>query len=294
MVSLIICSRNGNISLEQNINIQNTIGVEYELIVIDNSKNKHSITSVYNEGEKKAKYPYLCFMHDDILFHTNNWGKNVIQHFQDSKVGLIGTIGSHFMPKTPIGWYQSKVTSGGGIQRIINHDGYNLETHKDLTYLKDKLSIEAVVVDGLWFCVPKSLFKLVAFDENTFKGFHCYDLDICLQLRRVGYKILIISDIEIEHFSYGSFTEEWVKNSKLFFEKWKDQLPQVAGVNLSLEEMKAREDIVSETFLWMSAYAQCHAELNNVRKSMAYRLGKFILKPFSSFKKVTLKRINIK
>ena len=292
MISIIICSRNTHVSSELNNNIQNTIGVEYELIVIDNSKNRHSISSAYNEGEKQAKFPYLCFMHDDILFHTTDWGKKVIHHFQDTKVGLIGTIGSHFMPKTPIGWYQSKVTSGGGIQRVFENDGYSFESQMDLTYLQNKLSIEAVVVDGLWFCIPKSLFRLVTFDENTFKEFHCYDLDICLQIREVGYQILIISDIVIEHFSLGSFTEAWVKNSVLFFKKWKDQLPQVAGVDLSVEEMKAREDIVAETFLWMSAYAQCRAELNNVRDSKAYRLGKFILKPFSRLRSFIAKRTN--
>jgi len=280
MISIILCSRNAHITSELNNNIQNTIGVEYELIVVDNSKNKYSIFSAYNEGVKRAKFPFLCFMHDDILFHTSDWGRKVINHFQNTKVGLIGTMGSHFMPKTPIGWYQSRVTSGGGLQRVFKNGKYSVEKQMDLIYLKDKLSIEGVVVDGLWFCIPKSMFSLVSFDELTFKGFHCYDLDICLQIRNAGFQVYIISDILIEHFSSGSFTTDWVKNTVLFFEKWKDQLPQVAGVELSSEEMTVRNDLVAETFIWMEAYIQCKTELESVRRSKAYRIGKYVIMPF--------------
>ena len=55
MLSLIICSRHSDISDKLKDNIQKTIIAEYELIVIDNSKNKYSIFSAYNEGVKKAR-----------------------------------------------------------------------------------------------------------------------------------------------------------------------------------------------------------------------------------------------
>ena len=41
MITLIICSRNSDISNELKRNIAITIGVEYELVVIDNSKNDY-------------------------------------------------------------------------------------------------------------------------------------------------------------------------------------------------------------------------------------------------------------
>lgn len=74
MISLIICSRTPTISEELSTNIAETIGCEYELVVIDNSKNEFSIFSAYNEGVKRSNGDVLCFMHDDILFRTLNWG----------------------------------------------------------------------------------------------------------------------------------------------------------------------------------------------------------------------------
>lgn len=280
MISLIICSRRPDIPQLLKDNISETIGVEYELVVIDNSKNQYSIFQAYNEGVRRSQYPYLCFMHDDVLYHTQDWGKNVVEHFQDEKVGLIGTFGTHFLPKTPSGWYQSKVVSGGGLISISKNGVIELECVGDYTHFNDQLSIEAVAVDGLWFCAPKSIFSEVSFDEINFKGFHCYDLDICLQIRKAGFQVRIISDILLDHTtSTGKFPVEWVKNTLLLFNKWKEELPQVVGVDLSTIEMKAREDMVGEVFLWMSAYAHNSDELENVRNSKAYRLGKFILKP---------------
>ena len=77
MLSLIICSRTPRISEELEKNIAETIGCEYELVVIDNSKNKYSIFSAYNEGVRRSKGDVLCFMHDDILYKTNGWGTKV-------------------------------------------------------------------------------------------------------------------------------------------------------------------------------------------------------------------------
>ncbi len=69
MISLIICSRKSDISNSLKENIERTIGTDYELIVIDNSTNKYSIFSAYNEGVRRSKGDILCFMHEDILYH---------------------------------------------------------------------------------------------------------------------------------------------------------------------------------------------------------------------------------
>ena len=70
MLSLIICSRNSDISATLKKNIETTIGINYELIVINNSLNHYSIFEAYNQGIRKSKYQFLCFMHEDILYHT--------------------------------------------------------------------------------------------------------------------------------------------------------------------------------------------------------------------------------
>jgi hypothetical protein len=221
MISIIICSRHTNISEELKVHIQATIGVEYELIVIDNSENKYSIFSAYNEGVRRAKYPYLCFMHEDILYHTYGWGKKVIEHFKNPKVGIIGVAGSHYLPKLPGSHWSTGITSYNILHSTegkIHFDSWRLIDNEES-------SIKAVLVDGVWFCIPKTVMTQIRFDELTFNGFHAYDSDICLQIKQLNFEVRIVFDIKIEHFSLGKRDQEWLKAIFILFHKWKGELP---------------------------------------------------------------------
>jgi Glycosyltransferase like family len=104
MLSIIICSRNRTLSQELINNINDSIGVDYEIISVDNSENKYSIFEAYNLGITKSKYPYLCFIHEDVFFHSNNWGVNVVAHLQDKKTGILGIAGGDLVTKVPASW----------------------------------------------------------------------------------------------------------------------------------------------------------------------------------------------
>lgn len=236
MISLIICSKSKDISHELKRNIEETIGVEYELIVVDNSENYYTIFSAYNEGVRRAKYSYLCFMHEDILYHTFDWGKKVINHFINEMVGLIGVIGGHYLPDTPSTWFSTEFCSGKIIQGHKDRDGIYKVFEDKRQILNSDLSIEAVAVDGLWFCVPKHLFDIISFDNYTFKGWHGYDIDICMQIIQIGYDIRVVNDILIEHSSYGNSDKNLYRAMKLFHTKWKNTLPLIRGIDISDEE----------------------------------------------------------
>ena len=105
MVSIVICNRGNRISPVLEKNISETIGIEYEVVCIDNSKNQYNIFQAYNIGVAKARYPLICFMHDDILYHTIDWGKKLLQHFQDPSVGMVGIAGPTYISKFPGIWW---------------------------------------------------------------------------------------------------------------------------------------------------------------------------------------------
>ena len=74
MISIVICSISPERLRQVIQNIQGTIGVEYEIIAIDNREKNWPIARVYNEGAYRAQYPYLFFVHEDVKFHSRNWG----------------------------------------------------------------------------------------------------------------------------------------------------------------------------------------------------------------------------
>jgi GT2 family glycosyltransferase len=213
MISIIICSRTASISDELTQNIDQTIGIPYELVIIDNSENLYSIFSAYNEGVKRSKYEVLCFMHDDIIFKTNDWGIKVMNRFNSPKLGAVGVAGSPYYAILPGAWW-----SGGYICQSVYGE-------QELAYQsKQDNALPVVVLDGLWFCVRKSLFSMIRFDDTTFSGFHYYDMDISLQIQQNGYKLLNVYDISIQH-SSGKLDTIWLNNALILQTKWENNLP---------------------------------------------------------------------
>jgi GT2 family glycosyltransferase len=217
MLSIIICSKQADISDSLKSNIKETIGVPYELIVIDNSRNEYSIFEAYNEGVKKASYQFLCFMHEDVWYHSPDWGKSVINHLSDTKIGLIGLAGAYYLLSTPSCWSSAKHL----YMNVIQGNPIN-QTTKYCNVFEDK---EVISVDGFWFCSRKDVFKNVSFDTLTYSGFHFYDMDISLQIHKKGYQIYVIADIIVEHQSNGSQNSQWIESAYIFYNKWEGQLP---------------------------------------------------------------------
>ena len=109
MISIIISSYRADKFSVLEQNIKETIGVEYEIIKIHNP-GKMGICEAYNRGAAQAKFPYLCFLHEDVEFRTNKWGENLLTHFDaDANAGVIGIAGSIFKCKMVSSWWQPEV-----------------------------------------------------------------------------------------------------------------------------------------------------------------------------------------
>lgn len=213
MISIVICTRANDINEVLKANIQNTIGVPYELILIDNSKSELSIFSAYNKGAALSKYDIVCFMHDDISYQSNDWGTIVAGQLHKSNVGAVGVAGAPYFSTLPGAWW-----SGGLICQHVSG-----ETEYAYAPIQD-YALPVVVLDGLWFCIKKKLFTQISFDENRFSGFHFYDVDISLQIKHLGYEILSLYNITMSH-SPGKLDVVWLQNALILQKKWEKQLP---------------------------------------------------------------------
>lgn len=220
MLSIIICSRTQTISNDLFNNIKNTIGYEYELIIIDNSENKYSIFEAYNLGIGKSKGKYLCFIHDDILFHSQNWGGFVNRIFSENpKAGLLGIAGSKVKTKMPSGWW--KCPDEFKEINIIQHHS-NKEIEKWEYGFKGTSISEVVAIDGVFMVMRKNC---NLFFNTTLKGFHNYDLNISFECKKRGYDIFVSNEILIEHFSNGVINDSWFESASKIHHIYRDLLP---------------------------------------------------------------------
>ncbi|MCD9575267.1 glycosyltransferase [Flavobacterium soyae] len=234
MISIIICSRSTQIDPIFFNNITETVDSAYELIIIDNSENKHSIFEAYNLGIKKSKGTYLCFIHDDIRFHTKGWGKAVISIFQsDAEIGLIGIAGTKVKGKMISGWWDCPEEYR--VMNIMQHLNSGKTEHWNMGW-RDNSVEEVVAVDGVFMAMPKK--EKISFSEK-FKGFHNYDLDISFKVKKCGKKIVVTNQILLEHFSEGQVDANWVKSTLKIHNYYNKILPLTVENNLSKDELES-------------------------------------------------------
>lgn len=79
------------------------------------------------------------------------------------------------------------------------------------------------LVDGVFFSVCKSRLKK-NFDE-TYVGFHFYDVTFCVANYLAGVKVGVHTDIKINHMSIGMTNAEWEENRIVFASEYKPFLP---------------------------------------------------------------------
>lgn len=221
MISIIICSAQKNLRDAVTLNIKETIGIGHEIIIIENELQRLSISTVYNIGASKAKFPYLCFVHEDIKFHTESWGEILIKNFLETQARLIGFVGSTIKTKYPSSVY----ITGSPYNRQ-----YHLQRWPDKSVTKSHLNpnqefySEVCVLDGLFIASTKKAWEETKFSEDYLKGFHGYDIDFSLKNFFLG-KNIVIYNILIEHFSLGSFSKEWVDTQIELINLWESKLP---------------------------------------------------------------------
>ena len=205
-------------------------------------------------------------MHEDILYHSKNWGKEVYKRFEDESIGMIGVLGTQYMPDTPSAWWWTGCRVGSVLQSVNNILGANN------TYINGdpvNSDVDAVVVDGLWFCIRKELFERIQFDEITFDSFHCYDHDICMQVISQGKRIIIAHNIKIEHASLGNVGNDFLVQLHAFYNKWKHVLPVTRGVQIDTIGQDRMKNIIKMLY-------DKNVELIYIRNSKRYQLAQFL------------------
>lgn len=252
-------------------NVKCKIGVVYEIIPIENP-GLMGLCEAYNKGIEKVQYPYVCFCHDDILIDTDNWGQEVIGIFgENNNLGLLGVAGGSYKPWTPSSWFfpgDEKYAK----MNVTQVYPLNNEITKCYKNPNNNILDNVTVLDGCWFCTRTSIAKEFLFDQETFRSYHCYDIDYSLQVAQ-KYQNMVTLGIELEHYSYGSFTSEWLEESFKLYNKWKKKLPYYTG-DVSADEISQNE---FNTFCFILARVEKH-------KKCAFQL----LKLLYSFKLISL------
>jgi len=291
MISVVICSINPELLSQVQQNISATIGVEYELLVWDNRVDKKGICGVYNQMAKQARYEYILFLHEDILFATNGWGREIRNIFEyHPEIGVIGLGGSKYKSKAFSGWYTALKNCDclQIVHRFDHGDRPELLKPPTATNLE-----EVVCLDGVFICCRKSVWEKRPFNESLLPGFHFYDIDFSLGAATFC-KVVVTFDIILVHITAhgGDFGDKWVETAIKFHKAYKKELPAVR----SLKAPKYFERSITITWLdvlknqrvsWRNKWRWIRLQGLHLKPGLYYSVMKFLF-----YRPLGLKRIH--
>lgn len=198
--------------------IDDTIGVRHKVVCYPNF-NQYSLAQVYNDAIKNHSVDNCIFVmcHNDITIKTKNWGKLLLSKFNTTKYDIIGVAGSTYLPASGM-WWEDRTKMCG----IVEHT--NGITTWISQYSPEILTVkEVVLIDGLFMAFnPETIIH--NFDE-TYTGFHFYDLSFCVPNYLDGCNIGVTTVIRILHQSVGETNQMWENNRIQFANQYADELP---------------------------------------------------------------------
>lgn len=229
-ISIIVCSIDPVLCENLKNCIAETIGVDFEFIAFDNRQEKYGICKVYNHCAKKAVYPYLCFIHEDIKITTKGWGETLIKFAESTpNCGVIGIAGGTVAYKNFLGWADGRIDNEARYRYWDTYnDGAVPKAQGELVYKNCNPNnadfTKIVTLDGCFLFIAKNVYAQKPFDENTFTQFHFYDADFTLGIALVKQNYVCYK-IDVYHFSKGTYKEDYFKASQKFQIKWRNILP---------------------------------------------------------------------
>ena len=218
-----------------NKSIKNSIGLskdEFDIFTVYNTGNI-SLTKAYNlmwnkvANHNNLNDSLIVFIHHDIHFKSNGWGKNLLNIFNTNDVNILGIAGTDTLNNHCAWWLdKNQQFDKNNLWGKVWHTDGKKEWKSDFTTVNKKCQkVQPVVaIDGVFMaCDPETTLQ---FDEQ-FEGFHFYDISWCLKNITQDKKIVVTETLQITHDSGGAIGPEWEASRLKLCDLYKSQLPQI-------------------------------------------------------------------
>lgn len=191
---------------------------KYVEVIEKVNNGEKSLSQVYNEIIEESQSDIVILCHDDIYFDTNAWYSKILRNFEKNDYGILGVAGTPHLHESGKWWEERRKMVG-----IVNHDSGGKKWESKYSPSFGNEIREVAIVDGLFIVLHKKRIKK-PFNES-FPGFHFYDLPFCVDNYLEGVKIGVFTNIRVTHKSIGQTNEQWEDNRLQFVKTYKKNLP---------------------------------------------------------------------
>ncbi len=237
MIDIIIVNWNTENLIRECINSinQNSDGLISQIIVVDNDSSDSSDVAIEgmskvkliklqenlgfakacNIGSGYSKSKYLLFLNPDTLIYPGVFARvfAFMEHNDNSRVGICGVQQinrdgdvSRHSATLPTLYNFIYLTLG------LNHIFPKLGHVMKYWHHKDSRQVDHVI--GSFYFIRRKIFdKVQGFDERFFM--YLEDLDLSCRVKKMGWQIMYLSDVNIKHYAGGS--SQKLKARRLFY-----------------------------------------------------------------------------
>ncbi len=180
-IAFISCVNNDlyyNESLEYIKNLTIPDGYEIEVIKITNAD---YMTKSYNQAMHKSDAKYKIYMHQDVFIVNKNFISDVLEIFENKKIGLIGMVGCVNIP-SKANWFDNGLWTDGTVYIC---DGNQACEWKYSDFQKPYKSVSAV--DAMLMATQYD----VEWREDIFTGWDLYDISQSIEFKKSGYQVVV-------------------------------------------------------------------------------------------------------
>jgi tetratricopeptide (TPR) repeat protein len=169
-------------------------GVPHEIVAIHDAR---SLCEGYNRALRQARGEWIVFSHDDIEVLADDFAARLARHLTSHQlVGVCGTSRLTGGTWHAAGWphlrglVAHRYPDSGRFRVMV------LDAEADV-------STDVQALDGLFFAARREVVERIRFDEQTFDGFHLYDLDFSFAAHLAGFDVAVCHDIPMIHYTYA-------------------------------------------------------------------------------------------
>jgi GT2 family glycosyltransferase len=217
MVSVVMCSNNPEKFEPAKAMYRRLLaGGPFEIIAI---RDVTGLAEGYNRGVATAQGSILIFVHDDVEFLANDFRSKLLGHLEHCDVlGVQGTTRLRDGQLTGAG----PPYSYG--QVAVPNPTYPECYDVQFWSVQGRRSDGMQALDGLFICAKRHVAESIRFDQETFCGFHLYDLDFTFRAHLAGYSISVANDLYPVHRSHGDKGQHWKDDKERFEKKFSGRL----------------------------------------------------------------------
>jgi GT2 family glycosyltransferase len=194
-----------------------------------------SLFTTYNmildEAAELEDLECLILLHQDAEIVDPNLLQTVRETLENEDVALVGCGGAVGVQN--ISWWEGSVTWAGFTTKFDEMGGgeipglsWNPEETPSYAHTG-----EVETIDGFVIAMSPWAVKNLRFDESLGSKLHGYDLDLCLQARAAGKKVMTADFRVVHHHSLDLIgdVDGWVAAHMKIAEKWDDSLRNGSG-----------------------------------------------------------------